>query len=154
MWKIILLAISLFFLFSVNTSAGTVKRIDKNGKEIIPCLNDPNKSKEEIQKELEVTLFAIWNKMSQAVIDGDLETALSYYDDWSKKKYRRIYSEWDREKAKRVFGNIKTLHVYSLDLKHGRAEVGLVREENGMNYSYPARFMRNPINCVWRLQGL
>lgn len=148
---IILLVMLLFF---VNANAGTMKWVDENGRESIPCPNDPDKTKEELIKELEVKFFDIWEEMSQALIDGDLETALSYYDDWSKDNYRKIYSEWDKEKAKRVFGNITALHIYSLDLDSDRAEVGLVRKENGKDYAYPARFMKNPINCVWELQGL
>lgn len=104
----------------------------------------------ETETETKEVIRSTWFKMTQILIGGNTEQALSYFSLFTRDKYRRILSDFDKQKIEHMFGNMKDFMVDTLYKRH--AECSVIREESGGRYSYPIRFVKDP-DCIWRING-
>ncbi len=108
----------------------------------------------ETRTEVEEIIKSTWEKMTQALISGDLDTALSHFSVFSRDEYRKRFSGMGRDKIKSIYGSgkIKAVTLNTL-YDDGIAECGIIRKESAGEYSYPLNFVRD-LDCTWRIQGL
>jgi len=97
------------------------------------------------------TLESVWNKMSKALVSGDVGTAINYFSVFTRDEYRRRLSGLSKAQFDSIFKNSKGIHLDAL-YEGNVAECGIMREEKEGTFSYPVRFVRDP-DCVWRING-
>jgi len=95
-------------------------------------------------------LKAKWEGMKEALIQGDIESAVNYFISASQKQYRRIFSELSIDQINAIFTNIIDIRVD--DFNDGTAECGAIRVESDGTYSYPVTFVQAE-NGIWKIMG-
>lgn len=107
----------------------------------------PDETETDRRRAIETT----WAEMSNEMIDGNLEKALSYFSMMSRDQNKRKMMNLSKDQLKSIYGSFEKLEIYTLN--KGNAECGAIRTESSGSFSYPVRFVRD-LDCVWRIQGL
>jgi hypothetical protein len=88
--------------------------------------------------------------MVNALMAGDIESALNDIVEEGKDKYRNIYLQLSTEQIRAIFSDVIDFKIYSLS--ENVAQCGVLRRESGGTYSYPVTFVKDE-NGIWRIMG-
>ncbi|GBE53869.1 hypothetical protein BMS3Bbin15_00015 [archaeon BMS3Bbin15] len=88
--------------------------------------------------------------MKTALLAGDAETALTYFVEDSKDRYREKFTQLSDDQINSIFSNIIEFEIYSVN--DSIAQCGAIRVESGGTFSYPVTFVKDE-NGIWNMMG-
>lgn len=96
-------------------------------------------------KSLDSELRLIFKKMREALKNGDIETALTYFHHLSKEKHREMFSALPLDKLKEVASQNQELHLLPLKEQwlSGRVRYEIYTIQNGQKFAFPLIFARD-----------
>jgi len=98
--------------------------------------------------ELDALLKSKWEGMKAALVNGDIETALTYFTSPVQERYRLTFNQF-KDKLPIRISNIEAPHL--LNVSDILAEAELIRTRHGVRYSYPITFVKDR-NGLWKIQ--
>jgi len=91
-----------------------------------------------------------WHSMTNALMAGDVQQALSYFVAGSRARYEKIFSAMDSSKRKNVFGSISEIQIDSF---YGRVvRCGAIRAGSRGTFSYPLTFVKDE-DGIWKIMS-
>ena len=95
-------------------------------------------------------LQAKWNGMKTALVNGDIEGAVSYFADDTKIIYKNKFSTLGSERINAIFASFSD---FKLEVFYGQlAECGAIRVEADGTFSYPVTLIKDK-NGIWKIMG-
>lgn len=102
------------------------------------------------RRELETLLEGKWGAMKTQLLEGNIDAALTHFVQGSREEYRAMFSGMGKEELREIFAGIDAIEVSTL---YGKvASCGLVRKEDGKDYSYPLTFVQDA-DGLWKILG-
>ncbi|MFA7061455.1 MAG: hypothetical protein WC156_11650 [Pedobacter sp.] len=99
--------------------------------------------------KLENLLKGKWEGMKTAIINGNIDTALSYMVATVQDRYRTILTAPSYEAAAR-FSEISRIEIFTVN---GRAvQAGAIRLEDSVEYAYPLNIVQD-VDGIWKIVG-
>ena len=99
--------------------------------------------------EIDTLLKGKWEGMKGEMASGNTESALDYFMEGNRDRYRKIFEELGDEVNKRL-SEIIDVELYTTT---GRvAQCGAIRIETGGVYAYPVTFVKDE-NGLWKIYG-
>ena len=111
------------------------------------CKNCPCEAE---KKEVEAQLKKVWGEVRTKLTTGDIEGALVFFDDSSRKDYRKTFTEMGKKDLAALFS--KSSDIRLDDLHGDTAGCLAVRIEENVNFTYPVSFARNG-KGEWKIKG-
>jgi hypothetical protein len=102
------------------------------------------------KNQIDTLLKAKWEGMKVALMQGDIETSISYFLPASQDQYMQIFTELSTDQIYAIFSNVIDFKVDSLI--DGSAECGALRVESDGTYSYPVTVVQDE-NGTWKIMG-
>ena len=100
------------------------------------------------QNDLDTLLQVKWNAMKTALLAGDAETALTYFVEDSKDRYREKFTQLSDDQINSIFSNIIEFEIYSVN--DSIAQCGAIRVESGGTFSRSEeRRVGKECRCWW-----
>jgi len=99
----------------------------------------------------EAEIKAQWDAMVLELMNGNVEAALSYFEEESREEYRWLFNDMDSNKINAIFSGVDDLVLDSLN--DGIAQCSAIRNETDGSYAYPVQFAKSA-SGVWKLYGL
>ena len=62
-------------------------------------------------RRLDIKLRSMWNSMRNALSQGDIDHAVSYFSDSTKESYRKRFEAWSPEKRKRFARDLEDIQL-------------------------------------------
>jgi PKD repeat protein len=124
----------------------TITAIDGAGavteQAVAIVVNDP--------QQMDQLFASIWNGMNDALVRGDIATAVSFLNDSAKLKYQPVF-EALKQHFPEIIASYSPLSRVSISQNIG--EYGIVRPSNGQNQLYLIYFLRD-VDGVWRVDAM
>jgi len=116
------------------------------------ALSEAQARRPQTSREIEEIIMAVWTNLKNALMNGDIETAVSYFVPERRERYRKIFTE---------FARVGLLRTIVLDMKEFRisekiepnsrsVECETLREQNGKILSFLVKFARD-LDGEWRI---
>jgi len=99
---------------------------------------------------VDALLKAKWEGMKGAVLAGSIETALNYFIDTSKDRYRTIFNQIGGEGLTAIFSAFTDLITASVGTIDAQYEA--IRQENGSASAYAVLFVKDR-NGLWKIRA-
>ncbi len=90
-----------------------------------------------------------WTGMQEALLAGNLESALAYFTSNVQDRYRTVFTDLQSQ-LPQIFGSLEGFHLLSMNEEMAEAEA--LRTENGVVMSYPVQFSLDE-NGFWKFKG-
>ncbi|MGA2525684.1 MAG: hypothetical protein ABSF79_03590 [Smithellaceae bacterium] len=96
-------------------------------------------------KTLDSELRLIFKKMREALKNGDIETALTYFHHWSKERHRKMFSALPLDKLKEVASQNQELHLlpFREQWLRDRVRYEIFTIQNGQEFAFPLTFSQD-----------
>ena len=96
-------------------------------------------------KSLDSELRLIFKKMSEALKNGDIETALTYFHHWSKERHRKMFSALPLDMLKKAASEKQELHLlpFREQWLSDRVRYDIFTIRNGQKFSFPLTFAQD-----------
>ncbi len=131
----------------VGTYTAYVSVLDDQGNQYVDSITIEVLSVETEQ----ATMKSQWDAMVNALLLGDIDTALNSFVEESKEEYAVIFGAMDSAKINTLFSTVTDLKLFSLN--DGVAQCGAIRSEAEGVIAYPVRFVGTQ-NGSWKIEGL
>lgn len=91
----------------------------------------------------------IWNRMRAALKRGDINSAVSYYDDFSKDAYKEMFTALSSllPQIAQELGDMQFIRIMK-----NSAECDIRTIRNGKNYSFHLLFVKGE-DGIWRIRS-
>ena len=102
------------------------------------------------QAELDALLTAKWDGMNAALVQNDIDSAVSYFDDFSKEAYRAIFNALTSQQRLQItqeFSDIQFIRI----MEHS-AEYDIRTIKDGREYSFYMLFVRDE-DGLWKIRS-
>jgi len=102
-------------------------------------------------EDTEAEIKTQWDAMVLELINGNVETALNYFDEGSQDEYRWLFNNMDSSKVSAIFSGVTDFKLRSLN--DGIAHCAAMRDESGESYAYPITMVQAKPG-IWRIVEL
>lgn len=100
--------------------------------------------------EFDIKLRMLWQKMVQALSEGEIEKAASCFHEESQASYRQHFKRLPPEERKKMAGELASAIIELEEISGDAALYILVPERDGKSYLFNLRFMRN-MDGEWKI---